>query len=326
MKINQGKFTRADRVHRILQRLHSRHEIKVKDLAVELGVSEVQIRNDIDWLEAGARLERHYGSIFLAEGDRPYPGWYGVRSQTCRKEKELIAAYTVANHIVDGDFLLLDGGSTVDCVCIALKDSGRKGLRIVSHDPRHAAHFLNSDAEFYQLGGLLDHRSGVFLDGPMTRDFFSTTTKEFLRNHCSGAKAIITGTAFSSGQGVSNNSLPFAEFKRSLINAASEEVLIVLDHSKFFGPNARHSVTHCGIGADEWLEVEEKNAYVIVDNNWASKQQAPAFKEFVEKLGHKSGASGQQKGTSKFREIDLAETAEEYKDKINVFKTLLVRK
>lgn len=83
----------------------------VADLARELNVSEVTVRQDLDFLEKQGLLRRTHGGAILPSGsgmERPFQ----VVETAYKQEKERIAA-AAAQMIQPGDTLILDVGTTV---------------------------------------------------------------------------------------------------------------------------------------------------------------------------------------------------------------------
>jgi DeoR/GlpR family transcriptional regulator of sugar metabolism len=279
-----------ERICHILDQLRDRGELWVQDLSNALGVTPAQIRKDIDWLSERVRFRRTYGGGTLAAIHDPYEGYYGVKSRRHIEGKHQVAGFAVERFIGDGDHLLLDGGTQVEAF-VEVCNGTRQGIRAISHSASLALHFLKPRVNgFLQLGGVLDERTAAFGDNHDrfgTGDFFFTHATEVLRRFCHGGyKAIVTGTAFSCEKGVAVTSQSVIEYKRAIINAASE-VIILLDHSKFT-ESARQTVTFCGLVDDdangkrksdeEWLE-EDKPAHIVVEGPWknnkASRDEAP---------------------------------------------------
>jgi len=279
--------TPPERLGYIVSELFSRDEVRVSQLATELGVSEVAIRKDLDNLQKYMTVDRFYGGARLVSaGHRT--SFYEVKSRRCPEEKELIASF-VAEHLVnDGDNLLLDSGTQMKAFVKALKRHHRTGIRVFSQAANFGDEFLDyPEADYIQLGGVLNTRAVVFLDSSerfYTESFFEEMNSEFFKRYCEERGtyiAVVTGTAFSCRKGIAVNTADIINYKRQIIRLA-EKVIILIDHSKF-DLSARDTVTHCGLQNDDWLEAgEEKDAVIVIDTNWGDDEPSPEFKQLAE--------------------------------------------
>src|SRR5437879_4805716 len=102
--------SKAERIYEILNQLSAGRTVQVSELSRLLGVSQVQIRSDLAWLERIVPLERHHGG---ASFEAPYRGTvYAKKRAEDPSEKRMLAAYVVAEHIKHQDQLFLDSGTT----------------------------------------------------------------------------------------------------------------------------------------------------------------------------------------------------------------------
>jgi DeoR/GlpR family transcriptional regulator of sugar metabolism len=275
----------ADRIYHILERLHAHSEVRVTDLANELGVTDTTIRADINWLAEAGAVKKFHGGAKVVGIEGFYTGLFRSKTLHCAAEKDLIASFAVTHLIADGDNLLLDSGTQLEAFVHQLRHK-RSGIRAISHAANLAMHFLTyPDSEYVQLGGLLNTRAVLFADGNtrlVTERFFEDMTDKFLRDFCQTGryKAVITGTALTCDKGVAVNSEDAIKYKQRILKAASE-VIILADHSKF-SQVARGTVTHCGLAPDPWLGSETKPAVVVVD--WKDQDRPAELDKFAKKL------------------------------------------
>lgn len=98
------------RHHLILQSLQERGEVQVSSLASEFDCSEMTIRRDLESLEELGGLRRVHGgavSLYLSADEAPFD----IRALENMEAKTAIASATV-DLLVDGETVILDGGST----------------------------------------------------------------------------------------------------------------------------------------------------------------------------------------------------------------------
>ena len=104
----------------ILRALKQHSEVQVSALATEIECSEMTVRRDLGVLERTGALRRVHGgavSMFLSAEEEPY----GVRALENTAAKAAIGAVT-ADLLVEGETVILDGGSTAMEVARSLRD------------------------------------------------------------------------------------------------------------------------------------------------------------------------------------------------------------
>ena len=99
-----------ERKNTILSRLMADGKVIVSDLALEFDVTEETIRRDLDKLEKEGLAKKTYGGAVKNENlNTELP--LTVRKQTNVDGKKYIAQ-KIAEHICDGDYILLDASTT----------------------------------------------------------------------------------------------------------------------------------------------------------------------------------------------------------------------
>jgi DeoR/GlpR family transcriptional regulator of sugar metabolism len=110
--------TRDARHRLILAELHALGAVTVAKLSAALGVSDITIRRDLEYLEKQTVLKRFHGGAKLAAGNSYEPPVL-VRIQRDVAAKRRIAT-AVSELVKDGDTIILDGGSTGMAIAGAL--------------------------------------------------------------------------------------------------------------------------------------------------------------------------------------------------------------
>jgi DeoR/GlpR family transcriptional regulator of sugar metabolism len=103
----------------ILRMLHQRSPVLVSELADALGCSQMTVRRDLESLERSGGLRRVHGgavSSFLSADESPYD----IRALEATEAKAAIGL-AVAELLVDGETVILDGGTTAMEVARALR-------------------------------------------------------------------------------------------------------------------------------------------------------------------------------------------------------------
>lgn len=145
----------AARRDALLDRLRRDGRLVVKDVALDLGLSEDSIRRDLRELDAAGLAVRVYGGALPAS---PAVADYDTRARVARDSKTRVAEAAVAL-IEPGATVLLDGGTTTLALVDALPRTFAGTL--ITHSPTIAAALLHHDAEVVMLGGRLFKHSAV---------------------------------------------------------------------------------------------------------------------------------------------------------------------
>jgi DeoR/GlpR family transcriptional regulator of sugar metabolism len=155
----------TERRRLIADRVSSSGEVEFGVLAASLGVSEMTIRRDIDFLETQGVLRRIVGGAISLPGTSTEPS-FDSRASASAQEKEHIAE-AVVDLLVPGETVLLDSGSTVLSVARAIR---KRELELTVVTPSTLAGLELSDSPgvtVYLVGGLLRPHE-LSLIGPET--------------------------------------------------------------------------------------------------------------------------------------------------------------
>lgn len=203
----------------ILQRLHVDGYVEAKVLSRELGVDASTIRRDLDTLVRSGQAERTHG------GARPVTGAsseipYAVKKTERRPEKIAIAR-RAAQHVADGDTVILDSGSTTYQVALELRH--KADLTIITNDLRIGKYVATIPAvRLLVTGGEL--LGSVFtLVGERAVDFLSDYSADW---------AFLGADAIDPTAGITNTNTLEVPLKRAIISAAARAVVLA-DSSKF---------------------------------------------------------------------------------------------
>lgn len=215
---------REERLQMILERLLADGKVFVADLAEQFEMSSSTIRNDLAKLQSRGLLVRTYGGAVLPEQVNTQlvvrKSALQLRAEAYRAEKEAIGR-AAADLVSDGDTIMIDGGSTTHHVVRHLLD--KRDLTFVTNATSLLPDLLTiPDANICLTGGLL-HRGFETLLGEASIDVLE-------RFRATKAILGIDGVSLQSGLTATNNSVAIA--KQKMI-AASEQVIIVCDHTKF---------------------------------------------------------------------------------------------
>jgi len=204
----------VDRLAQIEQRVRTAGRVKVTELAVELAVSEMTIRRDLDVLAEQGMVQRIRGGA-LAVGPQPFAQRFSRQARA----KDRIAA-KLADLVGDGGAIGVDASSTLQRLAGAL---GR---------PRELTVVTNGQDTFQALqdvpgvtalltGGQRDPRTGSLV-GPLA----TRAAREVLLR-----RLFVSAAALDPRHGSSEATLEEAEVKLALADVAAE-VVVAVDSSK----------------------------------------------------------------------------------------------
>ena len=130
--------------------LHERRIVSLKEIAVELGISEITVRRDFEKLENAGKLKRVQGGAALEE--------YIDNAELSMKEKiplhsqsKWVVAKRAAELVNEGDCVFLDSGTSVAQTIGFLVD---KKIIIVTNSQLVLRKVVNPKAAIHVIGGL----------------------------------------------------------------------------------------------------------------------------------------------------------------------------
>lgn len=203
------------RQNRILSLLGKNDEVTVNDLAAELDVSSVTIRQDLNFLESEGLLKRVHGGAVLKDAD-DLSNRLGINYQ-----KKLKIARKAATYVNEGETILIESGSIN--ALLARELSRKKNVKIITTNVFIARQFRNNkEVNIILLGGLYQHQSETLV-GKITKACIDQININ---------KAFIGIDGYSTKAGFTLRDLYRAEISTYIVEK-SREVFIVTDSSKF---------------------------------------------------------------------------------------------
>jgi DeoR/GlpR family transcriptional regulator of sugar metabolism len=246
-----------ERRQSVLELVSNRGFVSVDDLVRTLGKSVSTVRRDLDYWEKKGKLKRtHGGAVFVGDGS-VLPALEDRTAQQTQEKRAI--ARRAAEHIRDGDAILLDGGTTTLEVARLLV--GRR-LQVVTNSLPIANLFASSpETDLVFLGGYIYPRTGVAL-GPLTIGMMEGI-------HVRQAILSVGGVT---AKGLFNSNLLLVETERRMMDCA-DEVVVVADHTKigrqalaFLCDLSRIDalIVDAGLTAEHRRMLEQTGAYLIV--------------------------------------------------------------
>ena len=205
----------------ILEQVYRNGHVLVKDLAVELRISEATVRRDLKTMADAQELELIYGGATLKRHAD-----FSFRSKNISnvEAKRRIGELAV-NLIHDGDQIFLDSGTTTFQMAGLLK--GKRSLSVIANSIRLAEELSAiPDVNIIMLGGQyrVDRMDTI---GPLAME-----AMEQLR----GYRAFIGADGVGMDFGLAASDIESSHLYRLAVRHARETIL-VLDHTKVESPS-----------------------------------------------------------------------------------------
>ncbi len=198
--------------------------VSVQDMVAVTGASEATIRRDLDRLEKQGALQRTCGGAKLPEGvaSPSGPTWrrepsFASRQEIMDEKKRLIAKCAV-NLCLDGETIMIDGGTTTYHLVDFLRGAQ---LQVITNSFPLAETLIPTRNRIILLGGVLDQESLLVLDPEPEK----VISRYF-------AAKLFMGIAGIDENGFTNNDLPVIQSERIMLEQAGE-VIVLADSSKF---------------------------------------------------------------------------------------------
>lgn len=228
----------AERRGRILELVRANGAMALRDIAGQVGASEVTVRRDVRALQAEGLIDRRRGGAALP--GRLGPAAADAPADGSSAAKRAIAA-AAARLVSDGETVTLGPGTTAEALAWEL--TGRRRLTVVTPS-------LPAAAVLAEAPGVDVVMPGGTLDGA-ARSLVGAAAEQFLaglRVH----RAFLSGSGVTAERGVSHPRAALAAVDRALV-AAAEEAVVLADASK--------------VGADTMVQTipPEQIAHIVTD-------------------------------------------------------------
>jgi DeoR/GlpR family transcriptional regulator of sugar metabolism len=207
-----------DRRAKLAEHISQKGFVSLAEIVQELGVSESTIRRDLEVLEDQSLLRRTHGGAVSIGDTATHRMAFADRETASVPEKRAIAQ-AVARLIPDDQTVIFDGGTT--CMEVARAVAGRRLNVITNSVPIASLLSVETATEVTMIGGYVYPRTGVAL-GAAAEEMLGTLHATQLLLSCAGCNP----------EGVFNANQMMVDVERKMM-AQAEEVILVVDHSKF---------------------------------------------------------------------------------------------
>ena len=194
--------------------------VTAEELGKRFAVSHMTIYRDLKVLEGDSKLRFVRGGAVRGQTDPSEP-IYSSKRRVHKKQKELIAAYAAKHFIQNGDFVILEAGTTAS---LMVKHLRHKHLTVMTNglETVNEAASLLPELTVMCSGGILRDVSHTFV-GPQAEQFFREMRCKTLFLGASG---------LTIEHGITDPNPLEIQVKRAMAESV-DQVVLLLDSSKF---------------------------------------------------------------------------------------------
>jgi DeoR family fructose operon transcriptional repressor len=238
----------------ILEQLNTNGEVDIKKLAVELDISEITVRRDLNQMATDGLLYRTHGGAMKVDPLQVPHDFINKAAKNVEAKDDICRV--AAKEIRDGDIVFMDCGSTVFRLCQFIKN---KKIRVITNSIPVVYELQNSLVSLNIIGGEFDAERqavhGKIADEHIAR---YKATKAFL-----GVDGISRNGLFANSELEADITQAFA--------AHSAKTYLLCDDSK--------------IGKESYLRFGELSMINTIITNSKSEELVYFIKQGVEVIG-----------------------------------------
>ncbi len=259
MPKQKERFT-VSRRKMILERIHETGEVLITDLSKEFSVSEVTIRNDLEYLEQKNLLIRARGGALHSENHVGIDPRLTEKNKLHTREKAAIGK-KAASLIRDGETIIIDSGSTTAEIVKNL--SQVRQLNVITNALNIANQLVSqTNVNVIIPGGYLRQNS-MSLVGPLAENNLQGFYVD---------KLFLSADGFDTDLGIYTPNIDEAHLNTIMISIA-KDVILVMDSSKFKRKSLafickvdkiKTIVTDAGIPPDDKNKLEAAGVEVLI--------------------------------------------------------------
>jgi DeoR family transcriptional regulator, aga operon transcriptional repressor len=214
-----GQMLIDERRRHILSLIQGHGRVVVGELSGSLGISQITIRKDLEFLQAKGLIQRtHGGALRLQSGALFDPSIQEKQKQHSHEKHRIAAAAT--EMIEEGQCVMLDSGTTTTAIAQALKRFSQ--LTVITNAVNIVMELSSTNLEVILIGGSL-RKNSFSLVGPLAEDVLEEMHADVLFLGVDGFDAEI---------GLTTPNFLESRVNRAMVKAA-RRVVAVCDSTKF---------------------------------------------------------------------------------------------
>lgn len=214
-----GQLLIDERRQHILSLIQSDGRVLVGELSRSLGISQLTVRKDLEYLQGKGLVQRTHGGAIRIQSSALFDPTLQEKQKQHFRQKQRIAA-AAAGMVKDGQCIMLDSGTTTTAVARALR--GFSQLTVITNAVNIAAELASTDLEVILVGGSL-RKNSFSLVGPLAEDVLQEMHADIVFLGVDG---------FDPEVGVTTPNFLESRVNRAMVKAA-RRVVAVCDSTKF---------------------------------------------------------------------------------------------
>jgi DeoR family transcriptional regulator of aga operon len=208
-----------ERRQHILNRVQTDGRVLVGELSEDLGISQITIRKDLDYLQGKGLIQRSHGGALRIQPSAIVDPSLQEKVKLHSEEKQRIANRAL-EMIQEGQCIILDSGTTTTAIAHGLKRFSE--ITVVTNAVNIAVELAGTSLEVILVGGTL-RRNSFSLVGPLAEENLQELHADILFLGVDG---------FDPEVGVTTPNFLESRVNRAMVKAA-RRVVVVCDSSKF---------------------------------------------------------------------------------------------
>ncbi|HEX4005341.1 MAG TPA: transcriptional repressor AgaR [Acidobacteriaceae bacterium] len=214
-----GQLLIDERRRHILALIQTEGRALVGELSRSLGISQITIRKDLEYLQSRGLVQRTHGGALRIQSSALFDPSLQEKQKQHSQEKQRIAAAAV-KMVEEGQCVMLDSGTTTAAIAHELRRFSH--LTVITNALNIAAELASTNLEVILVGGSL-RKNSFSLVGPLAEDVLEEMHADILFLGVDG---------FDPEVGLTTPNLLESRVNRAMVKAATR-VVAVCDSTKF---------------------------------------------------------------------------------------------
>jgi DeoR family transcriptional regulator, aga operon transcriptional repressor len=254
-----GQLLIEERRQHILSLIQNDGRVLVGDLSRNLGISQITIRKDLEYLQSKGLVQRTHGGALRIQSSALFDPSLQEKQKQHSQEKQRIAE-AAAKMVEDSQCVMLDSGTTTTAIAHELRRFSQ--LTVITNAVNIAAELASTNLEVILIGGSL-RKNSFSLVGPLAEDVLEEMHADILFLGVDG---------FDPEVGLTTPNFLESRVNRAMVKA-SRRVVAVCDSTKFnrrslsriVPPSAVHCViTDRGLSNETAEALRAQNIEVVL--------------------------------------------------------------
>jgi DeoR family transcriptional regulator, aga operon transcriptional repressor len=214
-----GQLLIEERRQHILSLIQKEGRALVGDLSRDLGISQITVRKDLEYLQSRGLVQRTHGGALRIQSSALFDPSLQEKQKQHSQEKQRIAE-AAAKMVEEGQCVMLDSGTTTTAIAHELRKFSQ--LTVITNAVNIAADLTRTNFEVILIGGSL-RKNSFSLVGPLAEDVLQEMNADILFLGVDG---------FDAEVGLTTPNFLESRVNRAMVKAA-RRIIAVCDATKF---------------------------------------------------------------------------------------------